>query len=400
MAAAAQQTVTIIGDLPIFKGKPLPKERGTFKPGPDVRVFLRSLDHYFVQNGITDDGAKLRILFSRISKESGDAVNLMNMYVDNPDQLQYEQVQTQFLAAYPNPEQAEVQVTAKKIKNSSVTEPSYLCGLTKLEAVTRIYVETLLTGETANRINLNEDTQVHLVTAARPTQDHTATQAGDQSPAGATGGARRREPARPAENLLPVKQLIQNVLIKFVLETQLEEKCHKKISDIPLNVPSTELITKTLQVLEREKLRKDSQRKTADSTVPEVLFKVDTQKQDNMPQREGLRKCYVCNQQGHLSSQCKKGCKYCKKTNHTEKTCQIRIKRGVPYCDNCSRIGHLMKDCRKGRHPSRNGPGDRIRYKPKNGGYPQADRVNNLEEEEANYGYPEVRETDSSEDSD
>ena len=120
MAVAAERTLILIGELPIFRGRPLPHEIKTFKQGVDVRTFLRSLDNYYRQNRIEEDADKLRVLYSRIDKQSGDAQRLMNMYID--EDLTYNQVEIGFLDSYPSPNLSEIQATAKKIKSSRINE--------------------------------------------------------------------------------------------------------------------------------------------------------------------------------------------------------------------------------------------------------------------------------------
>ena len=128
MAAAADQGLIVLNALPEFKGNPLPREKSSFRPGTDVRTFLRALDSYFTQHNIVEDAAKIRILYSRIHKTSGDAVKLANMYIENTD-ITYRQLEQEFLAAYPNAELTEIQVTTKKIKDLRIFDPSPLCCL-------------------------------------------------------------------------------------------------------------------------------------------------------------------------------------------------------------------------------------------------------------------------------
>ena len=454
--AAAERNLIILGELPMFKGNPLQKEKHNFKPGCNVRTFLRYLDNYFLQHGIVDNASKLRVLYSRIHPESGDAGLLMAMYTDSHD-LEYDQVQRELLCAYPNPELAEVQFTSRKLKALDISDPGFVIALSRLEGLTKVYVETLLTSDVANNLNLNMDTRIPSTRDGGPPEPPPAAPqapapgapppgapgvppappappappvqqraqpdgnpqngGGNPPPAGnndapanvGAGGAVPRRQQQPEQNGLLVKRLLQNVLIKFLMETQLEEKAYKKIANIPLNVTSTHLVTRTVQVLERENMKKvRSTRRVVDPPVPEVLYQLNTnqQKPGNGYRREraeGSRKCYSCDNEGHIAANCpmkketRRFCKYCKKPNHTEKHCLIRIRRKVPYCEGCARIGHALRDCRKSKqNQQKDDRSEENHQKGRNGIRPAA-RVRNIVE--TNYGEPDLQETDSSEDS-
>ena len=59
-------SLTVINDLPKFRGNATHNEFDTFVQGINVKTFFRSLDNHFEQNKITDNAAKLRLLFAQI----------------------------------------------------------------------------------------------------------------------------------------------------------------------------------------------------------------------------------------------------------------------------------------------------------------------------------------------
>ena len=104
----ASQTLIVLNELPSFKGRPMAHEVEDFKYGPDLKMFLRSLQNYFLQQDITDDAKKLQLLYSRVDKTSGDAITLLNnLYVGR--HVKYDDLEKELVTLYTSTETSEVQ---------------------------------------------------------------------------------------------------------------------------------------------------------------------------------------------------------------------------------------------------------------------------------------------------
>ena len=71
MATNQTTQITVLNDLPRFAGRPKPGE-APLKNEVDARTFLRTVEIYFVANGITSDEHKLQIVYSLIDKKKGN----------------------------------------------------------------------------------------------------------------------------------------------------------------------------------------------------------------------------------------------------------------------------------------------------------------------------------------
>ena len=76
-AYSATHQITVINDLPHFRGNQREGEKD-WEESIDVRTFFRTLENHYEQHGIVDDKKKIRILFSQIDKNKGNAIQLCN----------------------------------------------------------------------------------------------------------------------------------------------------------------------------------------------------------------------------------------------------------------------------------------------------------------------------------
>ena len=58
MASNQTTQITVLNNLPRFASRPKPDE-APFKNEVDARTFLRTVENYFVANGITSDERKI-----------------------------------------------------------------------------------------------------------------------------------------------------------------------------------------------------------------------------------------------------------------------------------------------------------------------------------------------------
>ena len=337
--------LNVLNNLPVFRGNSRPHEVDSFVASVDVKTFFRTLDNHFDQYNIVDDAQKLRILFQQIDKNSGNAIDLVNLYSGRP--VPYNEVRQDFLNMYPNFSRHEFRQAARGIINTNINVPSIFCGMTKLESQSRALIESYLTKESLHNIGIFHDT--HLAVAHDENGDVIET--------------------------IPLADILQNMVMHMFIATQLSDAVYQKLTDISPNVPSTRFMSKVVTTTEKEKLLKkeyQKERKEGASPSNEVLYTIqnvqptkntgsqsnkkheDTNKYNNTntyanpPTFRGKR-CYICNRTGHYARNCrqKPNCEYCRNSGHDVRMCHKRQKDRVSFCTNCSRLGHVARACRK-----------------------------------------------------
>ena len=112
--------ITVLPDLPFFRGNAREGEKDFTDGGINVRTFFRTLDNYFAQQKITDDAAKVRVVFAQVDKTRGNAIHLVTCYAGRD--ITYEALQRQFLQCYPNFNKTEVTHASKEVLKNKLLE--------------------------------------------------------------------------------------------------------------------------------------------------------------------------------------------------------------------------------------------------------------------------------------
>ena len=131
--------ITVLNDLPSFAGRPKPGE-APFKNEVDARTFLRTVENYFVANGITSDERKIQIVYSLIDKKKGTALSIVGCYVSR--KVPFERFKREFLGYFPSLKATEFNHAAQASTNIKLPAESMTCDMTNMEAFSRATVET------------------------------------------------------------------------------------------------------------------------------------------------------------------------------------------------------------------------------------------------------------------
>ena len=67
----------VLNKLPTFKGSK--KKSQSIDDGDDLITFLKTMDNYIAQCGITDESKKIELLVTQIDKNTGTAMNYMKL---------------------------------------------------------------------------------------------------------------------------------------------------------------------------------------------------------------------------------------------------------------------------------------------------------------------------------
>ena len=302
--------ILLLQNLPRFRGNLRSHETDSITPSINVRTFFRSIENYFDNNNIIDNEQRIRILFEMIDKTSGDAIDLVNCYAGR--NVIYEEVRENFLQMYPEFRRTEFRHAAFNLLNLKIAEPSFFCGMTRLENATRAIAEAYINRECMSDLSINLETNLNL--------------------------------GVDADIEISCQNMIQNFLMQYILATQLDSKVYDKIAKITPDVSSTTFMSKTVQIAEKDKLFKQEgikSRNHGKSESSEVLYKVDAKEE---------RVCRGCKKAGHLKQNCPISnlifCKFCKIRGHETLKCRNRISNNVKYCTKCKRLGHEYNKCR------------------------------------------------------
>ena len=134
MATNQTAQVTVLNYLPRFAGHPKPGE-APFKNEVEARTFLRTVENYFVANGITSDERKIQIVYSLIDKKKGTALSIVGCYVSR--KVPFERFKKEFLGYFPSLKVTEFKHAAQALTNIKLPAENMTCDITAMEALSR-----------------------------------------------------------------------------------------------------------------------------------------------------------------------------------------------------------------------------------------------------------------------
>ena len=303
------QGMTIVGDMPKFKGRARPGETN-FKEGVNVRTFFRSLENMFLTRNIVDDDTKVRICFQFIDKERGDACLVMDGFAGR--RTQFKIIKECFLRQYPVFTKTEFPLAATAVLGSDILKPSIYCGINALEKTTRAFSEAYLNSPGMKESGVTMETKMKV----------------------------RRKDEEGVEREVDVyaEELIQNCMMHTMLATQLPTETYKKfLEKKKLKLESMELASEAISVTERELSMKAMKQKNKIKQGDEVLYEIKSE-----------IKCFNCKLKGHIAKDCKSKpiCRRCREPGHIAKECKQGEKSQTKkYCYFCKKPGHLESNC-------------------------------------------------------
>ena len=377
MATNQTTQITVLNDLPRFAGRPKPGE-APFKNEVDARTFLRTVENFFIANGITSDERKIQIVYSLIDKKKGTALSIVSCYVSR--KVSFERFKKEFLGYFPSLRITEFKHAAEALTQIKLPTENMTCDITNMEALSRATVETYLKNQKLTNNKFNELSELPVFVENDDDEEND-------------------------ELAIPVIDLLQNFLLHVLMASQLDYKIYEKVQDMGPDNPSTGLISDTVKAQEAYNQKKGTKSKIKN----EVIWKVDNNKPNfaknpkalqthnppqvhNPPQAQhfsknphkppaykyaqkptdskGLGKpsCYSCGSERHFKNDCYRchdcgtirsdpshpskremRCCVCLKTNHRAETCRL-LRNPAPgkYCHYCKvPYSHTYAECRR-----------------------------------------------------
>ena len=141
MSNSQTTQITVLNDLPRFAGRPKLGE-ASFKNDVDVRTFLRTVENYFVANGIASNVRKIQIVYSLIDKKKGTALSIVGCYVLR--KVSFERFKWEFLGYFPSLKVTEIKHAAQALTNIKLPAENMTCDITAMEALSIATVDTYL----------------------------------------------------------------------------------------------------------------------------------------------------------------------------------------------------------------------------------------------------------------
>jgi len=355
---SATNNLIVLNDLPKFAGFPRPGEQ-PFKSDIEARTFLRTVENYFMQNGIMDDPGRIRILFSLIEKKKGNAINLVTTYAGR--KATFAQVKRTFLNMYPAFSVSEFRHAAKTLSSLKISRASddLFCDMTRLETATRAAAEAYLKNEKRSETFFNEDTIIKKPTSATNGTATNADSATATTAATPASTAASTTPSTPPVSQVELIDVIQNLLMHITIATFVHHEVYDELINIGPTSPSHDLMSATVRETEKHRLLNGNNPK---EPTEEVIWKACNYtpataqrrtQQTTKPATTETRtnastalKCFTCGQVGHTKRQCHL-CGYCKQPGHTTKKCAARIAAAKgKWCDHCKIAdSHTTEEC-------------------------------------------------------
>ena len=157
-AYSATHQITVINDLPHFRGNPREGEKD-WEESIDVRTFFRTLENYYELHGIVDDKKKIRILFSQIDKNKGDAIKFCNVFAETKGS--FEEMKTIFLNMYPSFNKTEFKHAEIALKEFQIASRTIFSEMMRLESQTRALVDAYSSSKPMREVGLTMISQIH-----------------------------------------------------------------------------------------------------------------------------------------------------------------------------------------------------------------------------------------------
>ena len=239
---ANTRTVTILNDLPKFKGNAR-KQDIAFQPGIPLKTFLRTLQNYFVQNNIDEDNEKIRILFAQVDKTQGNAIDFLNVFAGIA--ITYEELEKALIKMYPNVQRTNLKYAAKTVLEDKIDTPSYFSGMTRLQTNAREPVEAYLTTEAMGKIGIN--------VVNCETWKAEATSEG---------------------KTISIADLLHNFIVHIVTAIQLTPKLFKHVKKITPDRPNIDVMTTVVKEAEEAAVGLALECRKAEKKASDVVFEV------------------------------------------------------------------------------------------------------------------------------
>ena len=148
-------------DMPLFQGNAKSNEY-KFKHEIDENTFLRSVEIYFDQQGITSDEKKMQIFFSLIDKRRGDAIRLITCYAAFL-KGKFEAFKLEFLAMYLFFILDGFKNATQALLSTKLTPEEIICAMTTLENASLVVAVANLKSEILTNGKFNEKTTIELI---------------------------------------------------------------------------------------------------------------------------------------------------------------------------------------------------------------------------------------------
>ena len=159
-----------------------------------------------------------------MDKTSGDALHLVYCYAGKG--TTYENVRADFLLCYPQFQRSDFRIAAGTLMGSDIMNPSFFCGLTRLETESRALVESYLCTEAMLRENVTMDSSIIV------------------------GEGENEEEFIQ----IPLSAVLQTILMHLILSVQMKSSVYDKIANITPGTESTRFMSTAVQMAEKERL--------------------------------------------------------------------------------------------------------------------------------------------------
>ena len=328
------QELTILSELPNFTGNPRPGE--SFTNEIDARTFMRSLETYFKIKDTTDDSRKIQIMFSKIDKKRGNAIQFVNSMLGR-DGVSFEKVKENFLLMYPNLKVSEIRQASKNLLDTKLKEDDIFGGMTALETATRAVAEAYLRNSDLTSNKYDDKSELWIVMPGNGEADH-----------------------ETGQNMhISIHDLLQNFVLHIFLSAQIHHKVYEKLSKVGPKDKGYSFMAKAVSENEKyQSLVNRNEKKQPNSDFvwkteavpryqrPPMMSQYRTEKRGT--DNNNTKKCFNCGSGRHTRRACPV-CSYCRANTHTAKTCMKRIKESKgKFCSFCKiRDSHDTGDCRK-----------------------------------------------------